>query len=65
MPFYDKIESLGKPFQGILRVRTVPTPVKPLSGDPLGGRLMALPTSIRLGWKGLPGTNTLAYCNLI
>ncbi len=21
----------------------------------------ALPTNIRLGWKGLPGTNTLAY----
>ncbi len=24
--------------------------------------LMALPTNIRLDWKGLPGTNTLAYC---
>jgi hypothetical protein len=22
---------------------------------------LALPTNIRLGWKGLPGTNTLAY----
>jgi hypothetical protein len=21
----------------------------------------ALPTNIRLGWKGLPGTNTLSY----
>jgi hypothetical protein len=26
-----------------------------LSGAP------ALPTNIRQGWKGLPGTNTLAY----
>ncbi len=24
-------------------------------------RLLALPTNIRLGWEGLPGTNTLAY----
>ncbi len=28
---------------------------------PLLGRLLASPTNIRLGWKGLPGTNTLAY----
>jgi hypothetical protein len=32
-----------------------------LSGDPLYGRLLAFPTNIRLDWKGLPGTNTLAY----
>ncbi len=25
------------------------------------GRLLAVPTNTRLGWKGLPGTNTLAY----
>jgi hypothetical protein len=25
------------------------------------GRLLALPTNIRLDWKGSPGTNTLAY----
>ncbi len=30
-----------------------------LSGAPL--KPLALPTNIRLGWKGLPGTNTLAY----
>jgi hypothetical protein len=29
----------------------------PLSGAPLYGRLLALPTNIRQGWKGLPGTN--------
>jgi hypothetical protein len=23
--------------------------------------LLASPTNIRIGWKGLPGTNTLAY----
>ncbi len=32
-------------------------PIK-LSGSPLQGRLLSLPTNIRLG---LPGTNTLAY----
>ncbi len=31
-------------------------------GYPLLGRLLASPTNIRLGWSGLPGTNTLAYC---
>jgi hypothetical protein len=35
--------------------------VKQLSGAPLKGMLLASPTNIRLGWKGLPGTNTLAY----
>ncbi len=29
--------------------------------DPLLGRLLALPGNIRLGWKGLLGTNALAY----
>jgi len=40
-----------------------PTQVKPLAGV-LGvsrGRLLALPTNIRLGWKGLQETNSLAY----
>ncbi len=32
-----------------------------LSGAPLQGRLMVSPTNIRLDWKGLPGTNALAY----
>jgi hypothetical protein len=32
-----------------------------MSGAPLLGRLLALPTNIRLGWKGLSGTNTLTY----
>jgi hypothetical protein len=32
-----------------------------LSGAPLYGRFLALPTKIILGWIGLPETNALAY----
>ncbi len=32
-----------------------------LSVDFLLFRLLALPAKVRLDWKGLPGTNTLAY----
>jgi hypothetical protein len=32
-----------------------------LSDAPLYGKLLVVPTNTRLGWKGLPGTNTLAY----
>jgi hypothetical protein len=32
-----------------------------LSGAPVYGRLLALPTNISLGWKGWPGNNALAY----
>ena len=35
--------------------------MKHLSDAPLLGRLLALPTNNRLGWKGLIGVNTLAY----
>jgi hypothetical protein len=35
--------------------------VKHLSGVTPLGSLLALPINIRLGWKGLPGTNTLTY----
>ncbi len=41
--------------------RQMPTLVKHLSGAPLKGSLLALPTSNRLSFKGLPGANTLAY----
>jgi hypothetical protein len=34
---------------------------KPLSSTILLGKLLALPTNIRLSCIGLPGTNTLAY----
>jgi hypothetical protein len=33
----------------------------PFKGALLQGRLLALPKIIALGWKGLPGTNILAY----
>jgi hypothetical protein len=36
-------------------------PREALSGAPLEGRFLALPANIRLGWKGLSVTNTLAY----
>jgi hypothetical protein len=35
--------------------------MKHLSGAPLLGRLLPLPTNISLGWKGWQRTNTLAY----
>jgi hypothetical protein len=44
-----------------LQVSPEPTRVKHLSGDPLKRRLLASPTNIRLAWKSLPRTNTLAY----
>jgi len=34
--------------------------VEHLSGDSLG-QALAFPTNIRLGWRGLPWKNTLAY----
>ncbi len=46
-----------KPFQ--LRVMFEPT--QKISGAPLLGRLIALPTNISLDWEGLQGTSTLAY----
>ncbi len=53
-----------KPFQPSLfffPVRPKPTRVKYLSGAPLEGRFLSLPSNIRLGTKGLPGPNTPAY----
>ncbi len=35
--------------------------MKNLRGAPLQGRLLALLTNTRQGWKCLPWTNTLAY----
>ncbi len=46
--------SLMFPVKAIIRVKL-------LSGGPLKGKLLALSTNITLGWKGLLGTNTLAY----
>jgi hypothetical protein len=33
-----------------------------LSGAPIYGRLLASPTNIILGWKGLPRTSNLTFC---
>jgi hypothetical protein len=38
--------------------------VRHLTSDPLCGRL-TLPTNIRLDWKGLSGTITLAYQKIV
>ncbi len=35
--------------------------MKQLAGAPLQGWLLDLPINIRLGWKGLPGSNAPAY----
>ncbi len=35
-----------------------------LSGDPLMGRLLALPASIRLDLRGMAGTKTQAYWSI-
>jgi hypothetical protein len=44
------------------KLRPEPTIYKmDLSGAPLKARLLASLTNIRLGWKGLLGTNALAY----
>jgi hypothetical protein len=62
----------GKPFQPSLMYvinagaypRGRPVAVKSfitLAPERLKGRLLALHTIVRLGWKTLPGTNTLAY----
>ncbi len=50
----------------IIFARLTPKPngMKHLSGAPLQGRLLASLTNIRLGWRGLPGTNTLAYYDI-
>jgi hypothetical protein len=51
---------LGEPFQLSLMFvgKTESFPFE----EPLRcSRLLALPSNSRLGWKGLPGTNTLAY----
>jgi hypothetical protein len=38
--------------------------MKRLSGAPLWFRPLALPTTIKLGWKGMPGTNAIAYSKI-
>ncbi len=49
----------GKPFQPSLMIE--PPQMKHLSSAPIQGKLLASRTIIRLGWKGLPRTKTVAY----
>ncbi len=62
---YDKLKFFApsRPSQASLtfEVGWEPTQMKHLSAAPLYGKLLALPRNIRLGWKSLPGTNTLAF----
>ncbi len=56
----------GKPFQpslGLVR-KAGAYPSGAPKEAPLWGRLLALPTNITLGWKGLSGINTQAYYEL-
>jgi hypothetical protein len=54
----------GKPFQPsqMFAGKAVAYPSEEPLRCPVWGRLLALPTNIRLCWKGLPRTNTLANC---
>jgi hypothetical protein len=45
----------------LILVRLEPSQIQNLSGAPLQGKLLALSANIRLVWKGLLETNTLAY----
>ncbi len=55
-PEPTRVKHLSGPLKGRLLTR-----VKHLSGVPLQGRFLALPTNTKPGWKGLPGTSTIAY----
>jgi hypothetical protein len=59
MTHHPQVEGLSPAAAAASRPK--PTGVKHLSGAPLKGRLLTLPTNIRLGWKDLTGTNALAY----
>ncbi len=52
---------LGKPFHPSLMFAGSDGAYPSEAGAPLLVRLLAFPTNIRLGWKGLPETNSLAY----
>ncbi len=47
-----------------LQAKLEPTTALPHMGLHSNGRLLALPANVRLGWKGRPFTNTLAYYNI-
>ncbi len=60
--FSYKLEPLSQPSLMFAGTATAGAySLKHFSGAPLKGRLLALPSNIRLSWKGLPGKNALAY----
>jgi hypothetical protein len=65
--WFKKVFVPGKPFQfsvmlaGEARTYTFEEPFMCLHASRLKVRLLAFHTNNRLGWKDLPGTNTLAY----
>ncbi len=65
MPYRNELECLPLPFTCALVsniwVRLEPTKVGPLTVLYFNGRLLALPTNIRQGWKWLEVANALAY----
>ncbi len=60
--FFNKLECLSviglSNLVSCLLVQPEPTQMKKISRE---GRHLALLTKIRLGWKGLAGTNIVAY----
>ncbi len=61
----DKLDCLPLPFLSALvkyfLARLEPTIVELLMGLHSNGRLLPLPANIRLGWKSMANSNTLAY----
>ncbi len=68
MPYRNKLECLPLWFTCALVsniwVRLEPTKVEPLTVLYSNGRLLALPTNIKQGWKWLKVANALAYYDM-
>ncbi len=65
LPFCNKLQCLLLPFTSdqvqYFKERLEPPKVEPPTGLHSDGKLPALPTNIRLGWKQVEVANTLAY----
>jgi hypothetical protein len=67
MPSQASLISTGQVIHALPSWLTLPANVKPEGQNHIKTfygcnlRAPALPTNIRLGWKGIPGTNTLAH----
>ncbi len=60
--YRNKLECLQLLFT-YLQVRLEPIRVEPITGLHSNGRLLAFPSNLRLGWKGMAVANTVAYYN--